>query len=695
MWKHITISVVSTILIMSCSKKGSKAKVGTMDDFSSLPEPSLIPFREGRWNSETFEMENRYGLADASDPNKILISPQFSFVWYVPEEEVYLCEREPSKESSSDKKHQYIIYDKKGKELLILRDDEKLNPFDIGSFQDGLIVFRKDEKEGSGKYGAFNLAGKEVIVPQYDALELIGQNLAIARVKDKWTLIEVSGDKAKELFPPRYSNIRGYISEDLIVVKENDRYGYINTKGEQIIPCQYEDALPFSEGLAPVAIGKKWGYIDKSGKEVIRPEYEKADMFVNGFARVQKDDNHYWGFINAKGELVVSPRYDEVGTFVNGIAPVRTDKNWGCINEKGELFIPLSYQEIIRYPSVDVIAVKKDNKWGFLTFSGKELVSPRYDDFNGFGNNGLAAVKIGKKWGYADKEGNMVIPANYDKAFPFMPCTELAVVYENGKINYIDKKGNKLIKEDISKNAVKELRDIHDDLPLEIGYLAFMERSHPILMHRALRFIYAAKHYGSLLCYMGMDIVSGKGGEGYISPKGVAYWKEEKPSFMKAVGEWEGEGKFQLVSSNGKEEVKIEKIQLSIGNPSKIEREGGKKVGVVPVDATISSSYSFPLEIKNDELVSSDELPYYYSLQEYVRALLAVGSTERGYTSYDIDKIKLSVRSTGDNEIELSIGLENVRKRVYQDGEEFSFEYPKATLRTTLKPSRGKSDSSN
>ena len=42
------------------------------------------------------------------------------------------------------------------------------------------------------------------------------------------------------------------------------------------IAPQFEDASPFSEGLAVVEIGGRAGYIDKNGKYVINPQFEPS-----------------------------------------------------------------------------------------------------------------------------------------------------------------------------------------------------------------------------------------------------------------------------------------------------------------------------------------------------------------------------------------------------------------------------------
>ena len=62
----------------------------------------------------------------------------------------------------------------------------------------------------------------------------------------------------------------GDFSEGLATVKLNDKYGYIDKTGREVIPCKYDDAWNFSEGFAKVALNGKYGYIDETGKEVAR-----------------------------------------------------------------------------------------------------------------------------------------------------------------------------------------------------------------------------------------------------------------------------------------------------------------------------------------------------------------------------------------------------------------------------------------
>lgn len=63
-------------------------------------------------------------------------------------------------------------------------------------------------------------------------------------------------------------------------------YGYVDEKGKEVIPAQYQFAYPFDEvaGLALVQNKDgKWGYIDMQGKPRTAQNYDVAsDVFVNG-----------------------------------------------------------------------------------------------------------------------------------------------------------------------------------------------------------------------------------------------------------------------------------------------------------------------------------------------------------------------------------------------------------------------------
>lgn len=73
-------------------------------------------------------------------------------------------------------------------------------------------------------------------------------------------------------------------NEELAAVCKNEKWGYVNTKGELIIPCIYEYANDFSEGLACVSKDGKEGFINKNGEIVIPLKFENCGVFSEGLA---------------------------------------------------------------------------------------------------------------------------------------------------------------------------------------------------------------------------------------------------------------------------------------------------------------------------------------------------------------------------------------------------------------------------
>jgi len=52
-------------------------------------------------------------------------------------------------------------------------------------------------------------------------------------------------------------------------VEKNGKWGFIDKTGKEVIPCTYDYAESFSDGLAKVTINGKANFIDKTGKVVI------------------------------------------------------------------------------------------------------------------------------------------------------------------------------------------------------------------------------------------------------------------------------------------------------------------------------------------------------------------------------------------------------------------------------------------
>lgn len=243
----------------------------------------------------------------------------------------------------------------------------------------------------------------------------------------------------------------------LTKVRKNDRYGFIDEWGKEIVPIIYEAAWNFREGLARVRKnGGKYGFIDKTGKEVVPIEYDDAHDFRNGFALVEK--NACWGYVDKSGRVVVPIIYDfpdlmGLGQFSpNGIAIVKKNGKYGAVDTSGRLVIPLEYDGFgSLYLDGDnfhngLACALKNGKWGFVDAKGNIRIPPKYLEAYGFRGNGIAPVckknplALNRpKWGFIDTVDNIRIAFRYDGALPFNEG--LAPVAYKGKWGVLDTQG--------------------------------------------------------------------------------------------------------------------------------------------------------------------------------------------------------------------------------------------------------------
>lgn len=165
----------------------------------------------------------------------------------------------------------------------------------------------------------------------------------------------------------------------------------------------------------------KVGFIDPQGQWVIEPKYEQAEPFSQGMAAVK--ENGKWGYISPAGAYVIEPQFDRAFSFRNNRAPVYESSQSKVkeyfINPKGEKVFEIQTGENGWYGDFveDRLLVCKEGKYGFLDPEGNEAVPFIYDEACDF-NQGLALVYKDEKYGCVDKNGKEIVPVVYEAVLP-------------------------------------------------------------------------------------------------------------------------------------------------------------------------------------------------------------------------------------------------------------------------------------
>lgn len=213
----------------------------------------------------------------------------------------------------------------------------------------------------------------------------------------------------------------------LQIVGLRNKYGFVDTKGEVVIPIKFDNVDGGSpqeeytnnwsgDGLMSVSVNGKWGYVDRKGNVVVPIIYDKVDRRC----------------------------YIPSNNFHPGITRVWRGKFVGGINHTGTFLLPIEYQEIEDNYGNDLFFVKKNNKYGFFNSEYQLVIPFKYDFTSGFNRKEeLCAVGINGKYGYIDRTGDEVIKLSYDFAEPFY--NGLAAVVKNNKLGYINKSGEMMI----------------------------------------------------------------------------------------------------------------------------------------------------------------------------------------------------------------------------------------------------------
>ncbi|MDR2963570.1 MAG: WG repeat-containing protein [Bacteroidales bacterium] len=269
-------------------------------------------------------------------------------------------------------------------------------------------------------------------------------DLLPVKTNDKFQYINTQGEL---IINPQFT-VATVFREDVALVKssnENPRWGYVNRKGQYEIGLLYKDATVFSEGLAWVVLDNAAPTaINKQGNiQIILRDVEEVRIFKEGLAAIsvfdKNDANLKWGFINRSGSLAIEPQFVYASNFYNDRCAVHNEKNqWGFIDKSGKVVVDYQYDTVYSFVNNRAIVVK-GGKYGVIDQSGKTLIEAQYRGMKNDGNL-YAVQQIDRKWGWCNAQGQLVIMPQFDDVQPFLG-NDIAPAAFAGKWGFINKKG--------------------------------------------------------------------------------------------------------------------------------------------------------------------------------------------------------------------------------------------------------------
>ncbi|HEX8333590.1 MAG TPA: WG repeat-containing protein, partial [Segetibacter sp.] len=289
-------------------------------------------------------------------------------------------------------------------------------------------------------------------------LETSSQNLIPFRnAKGLWGYKDAAGNIVVK---PKYQFEAHEFSNGVAIVLNSGLkgYGVIDSKGNEVVPPQYNVAYDFVNGLSKVCVGGrdiygtggKWGFIDTKGNVVIPIRYKTINGEFEGdsYARATMGDE--WGIIIDKtGKEIRFNTCDQLyGTFYkSNLALAIKDKKYGFVNKTGKVIIPFEYERLYPFSNGLAAALKdKEGKWGFIDEKNNWVIKPQFSSGASFDNGFSVMNKDYKAYGCIDKTGKTTIPFEYDFIYPITKVsTPLVAVKKNGKIGFMNPITGKVI----------------------------------------------------------------------------------------------------------------------------------------------------------------------------------------------------------------------------------------------------------
>ena len=218
-----------------------------------------------------------------------------------------------------------------------------------------------------------------------------------------------------------FNNQKAILYNMFVVKKDNNQYGVVTSKNQEIISPRYAD-MEFNESADEFyvknALGKV-GIITKEGNPKINIEYDQINMMDKNLGLYAVRRNNKYGVIDNTGNIVIHLEYEQVGVtssqFVNnGISnkyvlfenaiPVCQNKKWGMFDISGRMIMPL--------------------EWDYMGYTGGEkdktvnnaLIIPNYKAIV-VGKEKEIDSKKTKEYAIYDYKGEQIIPCRLSNVY--------------------------------------------------------------------------------------------------------------------------------------------------------------------------------------------------------------------------------------------------------------------------------------
>lgn len=203
------------------------------------------------------------------------------------------------------------------------------------------------------------------------------------------------------VIPPIYdaTTIYAKFDEDRCILSLNNLYGVIDTQNKIIVPFYYKSiSTNYRKQYYIVNQDGRYGFLNAKGQELVPPNYDFLELCSTGDSKekillsIQK--NKKFGIINTANEIIIPAIYDHIDRTFNRDKYKRIYLNKKCnlLDRSHKIMFDKWFDDIIDIQE-DFIIVKNNDYYGIVDYQGKYILEPSYQKINLYALNNKIILK--------------------------------------------------------------------------------------------------------------------------------------------------------------------------------------------------------------------------------------------------------------------------------------------------------------
>ncbi|MCM1293337.1 MAG: WG repeat-containing protein [Bacteroides sp.] len=235
-------------------------------------------------------------------------------------------------------------------------------------FSNGMLIAANED----GKQGCYNKKGEVVIDFKYDVLYPFCEGYAFATKtnngKSKTSIIDTNGEVVATV-KSGYSVVSmGFVDGLAVVKSDDDRYAFINTKGEiNRLSAKVKGVYALHKNnFIYINDNDKYGIMNLDGEKILAAKYVSLSYLDNGNLLAQKDEGGSYYIINEDGERIekISDHKSvyAMATSKFGLLAVNDRDEANFLDLEGKPTSKIDFVNAITYVEADAIYSRYESK---------------------------------------------------------------------------------------------------------------------------------------------------------------------------------------------------------------------------------------------------------------------------------------------------------------------------------------------